>query len=117
MTYSFNSFEGGENILPLHRRLFRVYKQKYLNDNPFYTDGKFKKALEAQKLLSGIKSEGFSTFTNVQRSRKGLFEKLIISGLKVIKFIVGIRYYSSFITFLHDYSRLEKQVFLFKKNV
>lgn len=116
MSYSFNSFEDGENILPLHRRLFRVNEQEYLNDNPFSTDGKFIKALKAQKLLSGIKSKGFSTFTNVQKSRKGLFEKLIISGLKVTKFIVGIQYYSSFITFLNDYSRLEKQVFLFRKN-
>ncbi|MDI6046660.1 hypothetical protein [Flavobacterium yafengii] len=116
MSYSFNSFEDGENILPLHRRLFRVNEQEYLNDNPFSTDGKFIKALKARKLLSGIKSKGFSTFTNVQKSRKGLFEKLIISGLKVTKFIVGIQYYSSFITFLNDYSRLEKQVFLFRKN-
>lgn len=116
MTYSFNSFEDGENILPLHRRLFRLSEQDYFTENPFSLNGRFIKKLRDRKLLSGIKSKGFSIYTDSQKSKKGLFEKLIISGLKFIKLIVGIQYYSSFITFLNDYTRLEKQVFLFKKN-
>jgi hypothetical protein len=116
MTYSFNSFEDGENILPLHRRLFRVSEQEYLTENPFSANSSFVKTLKDKKLLSGIKSKGFSIYTDDQRSKRGMFEKLLISGLKVLKFIVGIQYYASFIIFLNDYSRLEKQIFLLKKN-
>lgn len=116
MTYSFNSFEDGENILPLHRRLFRVSEQEYLTENPFSTNSSFVKTLKDKKLLSGIKSKGFSIYTDDQRSKRGMFEKLLISGLKTLKFIVGIQYYASFIVFLNEYSRLEKQIFLLKKN-
>ncbi|WP_026706973.1 hypothetical protein [Flavobacterium frigidarium] len=116
MSYSFNSFEDGENILPLHRRLFRATQKEYFNDNPFSAEGKFRTGLKKQRLLTGIKSKGFSTFTNVQKSRKGSFEKVIILTLKTIKFVAGIQYYSSFINFMNDYSKLEKQVFLLKKN-
>lgn len=116
MTYSFNSFEDGENILPLHRRLFRVSEHQYLADNPFSVKGSFIKTLRDKKLLTGIKSKGFSIYTGSQKSKKGYFERVIIFGLKFTKFIVGIQYYSSFITFLNEYTRLEKQVFLFKKN-
>lgn len=116
MPYSFNSFNNGENIIPLQRRLFRVLENDNKNENPFDENAKFYISLKKNKLLTGIKSEAFSTYTETQKAKKGLFEKSIINLLMCVKFIVGVRYYSSLLNFLNINSRLEKQIYLITKN-
>lgn len=116
MPYSFNSFNNNENIVPLQRRLFRALENDYKGENPFDENGRFYISLKKNKLLTGIKSAAFSTYTESQKAKKGLFEKSIINLLKCIKMIVGIRYYSSLLNFLSINSRMEKQIYLLSKN-
>lgn len=116
MTYSFNSFNNSENIIPLHRRLFRALENDYKGENPFDENDKFYISLKKNKLLTGVKSEAFSTYTENQKAKKGLFEKIIINLLKFVKSIVGIRYYSSLLNFLSINSRMENQIYLIRKN-
>lgn len=116
LTYSFNSFENGENIIPLHRRLFRALEEDYLMGDPFKKDNKFFKILHQNKLLTGVKSNAFSTFTETEKSRRGTLGKIIIIIFKVVKFFIGIKYYTSLISFLTGMVRLEKQTFLIKNN-
>ncbi|WP_431243070.1 hypothetical protein ACQ9BO_26120 [Flavobacterium sp. P21] len=116
MAYSFNSFENGENVIALQRRIFRKLENDFSDiENPF-ADGRFLAELKKNKLLTGIKSNAFSTYTETQKSRKSTLEKLIVNGLKFVKICVGIRYYSSFLMFLTEQIRLENQVFLMKNN-
>lgn len=116
MSYSFNSFENGENIIPLHRRLFRALKYNLQIEDPFKNGNEYVIELDNNKLLTRVKSNAFSTFTETEKSRRGSFGKIIIGGLKIIKFCIGIRYYSSLLNFLSDITRLENQTFLMKKN-
>jgi hypothetical protein len=116
LSYSFNSFENSENILPLHRRLFRVLEDEYHIEDPFKKNNKFFKILYRNKLLTGVKSSAFTTFSEAEKSRRDPLGKIIIKVLKIVKFIIGIRYYSSLLNFLNDITKLEKQIFLIKKN-
>lgn len=116
LSYSFNSFENSENIIPLHRRLFRALEDNYQIEDPFKKDNKFFRALNRNKLLTGVKSNAFSTFSEAEKSRRGTLGNVIVKALKIVKFIIGVRYYSSLLTFLSDIARLEKQTFLIKKN-
>lgn len=117
MPYYFNSFENGENILPLYRRLYRVLEKEYTEPDPFSKNGSFFNKLKDNKLLSGIKSNDFSIYTDRDRNKKGSFEKVIITLFKILKKIIGIRYYYSLIVFLNNFTRLEKQDFLINKNI
>lgn len=116
LNYSFNSFDNEENIIPLHRRLFRALEKEDKVINPFENDNPFLQKLKSNKLLTGIKSKSFSTFSASTKSRKGVFERFIIGGLKITKMIIGIRYYSSLLNFLGEHVRLERQLFLLKKH-
>lgn len=115
LEYSFNSFEDGENILPIHRRLFRINEERIHDVNPFLACSNFRKTLEMNNLLTGIKSNNFSTYSENEKKKKKLYENIILRCFKVIKKSFGIRYYSSFIDFIHVNSRLDSQGFLITK--
>lgn len=117
MTYSFNAFEDGENILPLYRRLFRVFEDKFTGSNPFSEKEFFFLTLKKNKLLSGIKSTKFSIYSENDRNKGRTFQKISINSFKILKSIIGIRYYFSLIVFLNNFTRFEKQGFLIKKNI
>lgn len=116
LSYSFNSFDNGENIIPLHRRLFRALEDDYQIEDPFKKDNNYFKILNKNKLLTGVKSNAFSTFTETEKSRRGILGRIIIKTFKVVKFCIGIKYYTSLISFLTGIVRLEKQTFLMKNN-
>lgn len=115
LSYSFNNFDDGEIILPIHRRLFRVLEDEVLETNPFSASSNIRKIFLSNRLLSGLKVSGFSTFTNKEKNRRGMFEKIIVVVFKIIKIIVGIRYYARLLFFLNIFTRFENQVFLLKK--
>lgn len=114
MSYSFNSFSNGENIIPLHRRLFRSYDKNICID-PFNVNENFYNVLKKNRLLTGAKFNSFSTNSANERSKKGTFEKLVIKSMIIIKTLIGIRYYQSFLFLLNDFTRLERQNVLLKK--
>jgi len=115
LIYSFNAFEDGENILPIHRRLFRVNELHIPDNNPFCNNSSFRKILKMNRLLTGIKSSNFSTYTSSAKTKKNLFEGIVLKFLKLLKRIMGIRYYSSLIIFLQENTRLDKQNILIDK--
>lgn len=112
LTYSFNSFENGENIMPLHRRIYRSIEKEIEDDNPFAVTSKIYGLLDESKLLSGIKSAGFKVFTAEESGKKGRFISLLKVALRVLKRIVGIRYYVAFLNNMNDLIRYEEQVFI-----
>lgn len=117
MGYSYNSFQDGENILPLYRRLYRVNEDKFVEKDPFSTKEVFYNTLKKNKLLSGVKSNSFSIYTSEDRNKRGTIEKVVVKMFSILKSIVGIRYYFSFISFLNTFTRLENQRFLIKKDL
>lgn len=116
MEYSYNSFEDGENILPLYRRLFRVYEDKFIEEDLFSTKDVFYKTLAKNNLLTGVKSNSFSIFNSDDRKKRGLLESIMIKIFIIVKCIIGIRFYFSLISFLNNFTRLENQRFLIKKD-
>jgi hypothetical protein len=115
MLYSFNAFSNGENIIPLHRRLFRSFKMDREDGNPFDINGTYYQLLDKNRLLTKIKSSGFTSYTAHDRSKKGTFENFVIQSMRVAKVLLGIRYYQFLLIFLNDFTRLERQNFLLKK--
>lgn len=116
LKYSFNAFEDGENILGIHRRLFRINENNIEDKNPFAITSSFRFLLKQNHLLTGIKSNNFSTYTSSQKSKKKFYENIILISLKLLKRIIGIQYYSTLIIFLHDNTRFDMQNFLLNKN-
>lgn len=117
MGYSYNSFRDGENILPLYRRLYRVFEDKFIEKDPFSDKEVFYNTLKKNKLLSGVKSNNFSIFTNEDRNKRGTIEKVVVKMFSILKSLIGIRYYFSLISFLNNFARLENQRFLIKKEL
>ena len=114
--YSFNAFQDGENILPLYRRLFRSFERDFSDANPFESDSLFYKKLEKAKLLTGVRTLKFSSYTDKERNSKSTYVKMIFKSFNILKRVLGIRYYYSLIVFLHEFSRLENQGFLLNGN-
>lgn len=115
MPYSFNSYEDGEIILPIHRRLFRVLKICEFNSDPFLLSGAFYCLMKKNKLLTRVKSSKFSIYSDKERQRKSFLLSLIIFTLILLKNFLGMKYYSSFLSYINDISRLENQTFLMKE--
>lgn len=115
MEYAFNSFDNGENILPLHRRLFRVNIDEYIDVDPFQKSSKIYNTLRKNKLLSGIKSNQLSIFTSEEKNRGVGYEKLLQLIFKILKRLIGVKYYLALIKFIHELTRYERQVFLIEK--
>lgn len=116
MIYSFNSFSNGENIVALHRRLYRVNIGEYPDIDPFKESSKIYSTYKKNNLLSGVKSNQFSIFTEADRNRKESYEKMLKFLFKVLKRLIGIKYYLALIKFIHDLTRYEQQAFLIKKD-
>lgn len=115
MQYSFNAFDDGENILPIHRRLYRIFDLEMEgSDNPFSVKNKFYHILKKNRLLSNRKTHSFISLTDEERKKKGRVEKLLVFCFKLLKRIIGIRFYGSFVLFLHQFTRFENQIFLIK---
>lgn len=117
LSYSFNSFENGDNIIPLHRRLYRSLEELMNDIDPFSTNSKIYNLIKGNKLLTGIKGNSFKTFTKEQSLNKDKFIRLITGGLILIKKLFGIKYYAALLNNLKTLIRLENQIFLLKKDI
>lgn len=115
LSYSFNAFENGENIMPIHRRIYRSMESEVADENPFSIDNKMYNLLKSNKLLSGVKSTGFKIFNSQQSAKKGKFVKMLELVMKTTKKIIGIRYYTALLNNLAILVRYENQKFLIKK--
>ena len=115
LNYSFNAFENNENIMPLHRRLFRATESENIDPNPFLETSTIYQQLSMGKLLSGVKGTAFKVIKTEETTQKGKLVKLVLWGLKLTKRIFGIRYYASLLSNLKYVIKFESQTFLMKK--
>lgn len=115
MVYSFNTFEDGENIMPLHRRLYRAQETTLADANPFALGSKIHTLLQRSRLLSGVKSSAFTPFTAQDQASKGRYLNIIQQLLWLTQRVVGVKYYSALLSAMRRLSRLENQTFLLKK--
>lgn len=115
MAYSFNAFDDGENIMPIHRRLFRMLGEDVNKSGVFRSDGDFRILLKKNGLLSNRKSTSFSLLSTTEKKKKGKVEEGAKLLFLMLKKIIGIRLYASIISFVGQLTRFENQTFLIRK--
>ena len=117
LSYGFNTFSNSEKITPLHRRLFRGIKKDIVCKDPFNTVDAMYQILKESKFLTGIKIlDAAYSNPNIINNRDGEIKKGILF-LKVLKKIIGIKYYNYFLVFFSEYHRLERQTVLLDENI
>lgn len=119
LTYSFNTYEDGTSILPLHRRLYREIIKESPDikiGNPFTLQHPFYQILKHNHLII----KGFNKDFNlgIKKQVHGKYNKLdtiLKKGALLFKSIVGLEKYYMFLRYISKFSRLENQYFLIKK--
>ncbi|MCX2485258.1 hypothetical protein [Pedobacter sp. MR2016-24] len=112
LPYGYNIYSNSEKITPLQRRLYRQLESKIACQNPFDVDNPFYKIMKENGLLTGviIKDDNYSN-PNIIKSRSSEI-KMGVKFLKILKFMVGVKYYNFILSFFAEYHRLESQEFL-----
>jgi len=112
--YSFNCYDNGEIILPLHRRLYREYlKENSIEENPFSAANIYYKKLKSNKLISKDKTQDFNLgIKQENRSNLARIDQIFNALFKLVLFIFGVKHYYFFIKYLRVKTRLESQYFL-----
>jgi hypothetical protein len=118
LTYSYNRYRNGKNIISLHRRIYRrLLNENYKFSDPFDTgQGRFYEGLRKRNLID----HSISSADAVTNKTVPGFSKKInwVNGLfRVIQSVAGVRRYSIFIRFFRRYFKEENQAFFFDKNV
>lgn len=112
MAYGFNTFSDQEKITPLHRRLFRGIGKDIVCADPFKTDDAMYQILKENNFLTGVKMiDASGSNPNIIRTRENEIKKGIFF-LKVLKKLVGIKFYNYMLVFFTEYHRLERQMTL-----
>lgn len=117
LKYSFNVFKNGDVIIPLHRRLYRLYSEtnKEIYD-PFDSQNKYYQLLKSKRLILkentadynlGIKKENNTDISRIDQ----IFNQLV----KLFIFIFGVKRYFFLIKYVRMKTRLESQDFLIDK--
>lgn len=116
LNYSFNAFNTGENIMPIHRRLFREYiKECASSDNQDNTIDEFYKLLEKKRLLSNIASNDFNANISQKTRDSGRkVEKISKKTALVFIRLFGFRKFYLLLRFAEKFSRLEYHSYLLK---
>ena len=115
--YNFNFFSSNNMILPIHRRLYRVLLEHYINDDCFNAESKFYGILKKNKLIykKRIFNNNNIYVTNIRDENKKLI-KFGLFFLKIFLKIFGVKYYTFLLKFLEKYSKLENNIFILNKN-
>lgn len=118
LTYSYNRYRNGKNIISLHRRIFRRLRNENYNfTDPFDTsNGSFYEGLKKRRLIDHSASSA-DTVTN--KTVQGFDKKIkwVNWIFRTIQSVTGVRKYSIFIRFFRRYFKEENQAFLFDKNM
>lgn len=117
LAYSFNNFGNGDVIIPLHRRLFRMYLQNNNSEfNAFDIQSEFYKILKSKGLILKDKSASYNLGIvkekNVDVSK---IDRIFNFLIRLFIFIFGIKRYYFLIKYLRMKTRLENQDFLIGK--
>jgi hypothetical protein len=118
MLYSFATFTNGEEIIPLYRRLYRVHLEKVGQEKlpPFSPNSEFYRLLSKKGLLTHKKRVIINYITSDDKNKmKGLEKRILHPILKLLRKIIGIRYYSMLIGCAGFLGRKEYHYFLIDK--
>lgn len=118
LKYSYNYYNNGNQILSLHRRIYR----RILQEGKFFVDpfeiksGSFYEQLSKKKLLDHSRIAA-DKITN--KNIKGFDKKIgyVNFVFTIIKSLIGIKRYSIMIRFFRRYFSEENQVFLYDKEL
>ena len=114
LEYSFNRFDDGTPILPIHRRLYRVFIAENASDyNPFASGSNFNNMLKKNGMLCKKKRNNNSN-SNIRQANKTLCDRVLHFCFYCLYKIIGIRCYSRFLALLSRFSRFESQFYLLK---
>ncbi len=117
LKYSFNKFKNGEVIIPLHRRLYRLYSENMSeSSDPFDDMNSFFKLLKSKKLILVDAAADFNLGIKKDKNTDvSKIDKLFNVLIKLFIFIFGIKRYFFLIKYLRMKTRLENQYFLIEK--
>lgn len=117
LKYSFNYFSSSETILPLHRRLYRIYLQNInIKENPFIPQSTFYSVLNSNGLI--VKGKGVDLNLGIKKENVTGLSKIDMVFNFVMKVFIklfGIKRYYFLIKYLRSKTRLENQYFLIEK--
>ena len=117
--YSFNFYEDGTSILPLHRRLYRVAIAEsplLKSGSPFRIQHPFYQMLIKKNLIV----KGFKKDFNLgaRKQLKGEYNKIdaiIKKSALIVRRIIGLEKYYLLLRYFYKFSRLENQYFLLRR--
>ncbi|AZA75217.1 glycosyltransferase [Chryseobacterium indoltheticum] len=117
LKYSFNNFNNGEVIIPLHRRLFRIYLENHnISLDPFNTDNSFYKILKSKRLILKDKTIDYNSGITKERNINiSGIDKIYNALIKIFILVFGVKRYYFLIKYVRMKTRLESQVFLIDK--
>ena len=118
LPYTYNTFENGETISALHRRMYRKLKElnkTNIYDNPFGTGkNSFYELLNQNNLLVG-KEKAVIDFKDEGETAVSSKFKNVFRTLRLLKKILGIKKYSTLIRAFQKLFTNENQVLLIKE--
>jgi hypothetical protein len=116
MMYTFETFNNGEKINGVQRRIFRVYLAnggKYTD--PFDVDDVFYQKLKDSNCLTNIHSSRIGIAKSDKEKGNKLQNKILVPLFKVIKRSLGFNRYCLMLRFFNRIRRFEFNYFLLKK--
>lgn len=117
LKYSFNNFDNGDVIIPLHRRLFRIFIDSYVvNFNPFATENLFYQILKSKNLI--LKNNKVDYNLGIVKDKKvnvSAIDKIFNRLIKIFILIFGVERYFFLIKYVRMKTRLESHDFLINK--
>ncbi len=115
LKYSFNKFDNGASILPLHRRLYRSYNNTKMDD-VFSESSVFYKLLKRNRLILQIENQDYNLgISQNVRSKVNKVDNIFNFLSRLFIFFLGIKRYYFLLKYLHSKTRLENQYFLLGK--
>lgn len=116
MTYSFSTFNNGENIIVMQRRMFRKYVERgnpFVN--PFDINDTFYQLLKKHHCLTKVFSSNIRASKETKTKASKIETKFLIPIAKFLKKILGIRWYFYFVRYATNFRKPEYHMFLIEE--
>lgn len=112
LTYSFNEYSNGYEILPLHRRLFRATLVEYGETDPFNEEAPLYRNLYESNLIVKEKNAGARYSDFILSENKLKYIRIFQICVKFIKRIFGVKFITKVLHSANSLCRLENYTFL-----
>lgn len=116
MKYSFNTYDNGKAITPIHRRLFRHYESVFsLKGNPFLSNNYIYKTMDRNKLFPKHFVAKQDPRRDSDSNKKNMSKKKYAHILlRILKSIIGIDKYMMLIKAFDKFGKVDSHYFLIK---